>query len=684
LRDKENKLLDKETELSKKENLLLQQQQQQASVTAASTSQESASLRDLEKKFEQQLKIEREGRLRLEQQQIQLEHQIHRLRDTATATSVVGHNVLDRAIIDSTASFLPSLPIAATQICMDALPPGVNQSLHQRITSPRSDENHKDSIERVTEGDEDDEDNDEHEVQESANNSSAPHIAKPKSKEKKKNPEELLQQSYNILLPHLLTVLPSFLHFHDTHVRGYLTCPTGKIDVTFTASGILTWPNVVTFLEFKHSLLPKPAYEEAVGQVIQRCYDVFDKQDQRQFIVAAVMDGVRIDVFHVTRHAPLQVTHTGLQPFALSLGSVGWKLLVRLLCAPINKLGFVAPLVPETFSLPPEDMVSAEAGVKSSLRHKKFVSDFTALRIGSFRISAVYQAKCALWSKAPIVIKFSPHEIVGQPSPSSVDEVSREATVLRQLQTGHNAQCPYIPRLLAHGVHPHPIQHLHHYLIIQPYGEHLPLSGDASLVCRVMQHVCEAMRFAYVQHGHLLHRDISYGNIIHADGVGYLIDWHVAYPLQSTPFTDRITGTPLFSSHRLHLRNHTHCLMDDLESLLYVMIYVATGGWLPWVHAPPKLMDALKKWHLTEPEPFQEVLERCSLPLRSVIAQLRSIIFSSASTLLSLSSPTADATSSPSSSTPSIIAFDDAAVLPLLQFLEVLQKAEMTMTEENA
>ena len=65
--------------------------------------------------------------------------------------------------------------------------------------------------------------------------------------------------------------------------------------------------------------------------------------------------------------------------------------------------------------------------------------------------------------------------------------------------------------------------------------------------------------------------------------------WHVAFPEQESPFVDRITGTPLFSSHRLHLPGHTHRLLDDL-------IYVATDGWLPWKRTAHRNMDALKRW----------------------------------------------------------------------------------------
>src|SRR3954464_10813766 len=88
--------------------------------------------------------------------------------------------------------------------------------------------------------------------------------------------KEAVQQSYNSLFPHLLRTLPSALHFHDTHLRGFLTAPPAKIDVTFTATAVLSWPNVVTLVELKASLRPSDAYAEAVGQVVQRCYNLFD------------------------------------------------------------------------------------------------------------------------------------------------------------------------------------------------------------------------------------------------------------------------------------------------------------------------------------------------------------------------------------------------------------------------
>jgi len=189
----------------------------------------------------------------------------------------------------------------------------------------------------------------------------------------------------------------------------------------------------------------------------------------------------------------------------------------------------------------------------------------------------------------------------------------------------------------------------------------------------VLSHVCEAMKFAYENHDHLLHRDISHGNIVHVNGQGCLIDWHVAFPKQASAFTDRITGTPLFTAHRLHFPSHSHTLLDDLESLLYVLIYIATEGYLPWAHSPDKAMDALKKWHLTEGYPFQQLLSRCSIGLHTYITQLRNILFINTLPTDDSSSTHPPPTSSSSSSSSIAVEKFDVELAVLQLFLNVFQ-----------
>lgn len=602
--------------------------------------------------------------------------------NTVTTAGDVGAKVLARATIDSAASFLPSLSsVVALSASLNNLPSAVPSSLQlleaallKKKSQKRSTSTSLATIDDPEDGDLEDERDEEAEGKSNHTGSSASMGASipaaaatsekgsAKKRSVRSNTEQILQDCYNVLFPHLIKTSPSSLRFHDTSVRDYLTNPTGKIDITLTASGLVAWPDVVTLVELKPSLQPKPAYEEAVGQVIQRCQEIFDIQEKRQFAVGVVMDGKRIDVLRVARTFPVQVTHTGCLPFELAPDSVGFKMLLRVLTAPFDKLGFTAALLPEPFELP------LLAGNRPT-RTKHVVKDFIPLRVGSLslRTSAIYRAACNLWPDQPIVVKFTPASV----DPHNDGNI-HEARILESLAVGGN--CSSIPTLLAQGVLSRPIEHLHHYIIIQPYGTLLPLGDDASasLICGVFIDVCEAMRFAY-ETQRILHRDISYGNIVRVEDKGYLIDWHVAHPQQATCFTDRITGTPLFTAHRLHFPEHAHDLRDDLESLLYVLIYIATGGRLPWDHAPHKTMDALKKWHLAEASPFHQLVLQCSQPLQAIIRALREVLFTSEAEVVSAVS-TSTARASNLSLSPTSDSLSPAAGLALLhRFVAVLR-----------
>ena len=102
-----------------------------------------------------------------------------------------------------------------------------------------------------------------------------------------------------------------------------------------------------------------------------------------------------------------------------------------------------------------------------------------------------------------------------------------------------------------------------------------------------------------------LHQDISLGNIIlyklphHQTRVGYLIDWELGCKIDKVGVRDHvitvspslfhrshsdefIKGTPAFVSIAASFTatNHTYRLKDDLESILYIVLYCALK-WLP-------------------------------------------------------------------------------------------------------
>ena len=186
----------------------------------------------------------------------QLEIKVHRLEHTITSTQDVGHKVLQAAKVDGHALFLPSMPASAcvTQSLIDNLPAEFQQSLEAAVKESASS-----SLRTIDEHSADSESK----LNEDANDE--------KSLSVRKQSEALLQRAYNILFPYLLQSVHSCLQYHDTSVRNYLQCPTGKIDITLTASNVVSWPTVISLAELKANLRSKPAYEEAIGQVVQRC-----------------------------------------------------------------------------------------------------------------------------------------------------------------------------------------------------------------------------------------------------------------------------------------------------------------------------------------------------------------------------------------------------------------------------
>jgi len=76
----------------------------------------------------------------------------------------------------------------------------------------------------------------------------------------------------------------------------------------------------------------------------------------------------------------------------------------------------------------------------------------------------------------------------------------------------------------------------------------------------------------------VLHRDFSAGNIIIADGKGWLIDWDLSKPvslLSETPRRASRTGTWQFMSAGLVSGIYDqHDFKDDLESSVYVLLWV--------------------------------------------------------------------------------------------------------------
>ncbi|KAI0629053.1 hypothetical protein C8Q77DRAFT_1066960 [Trametes polyzona] len=184
------------------------------------------------------------------------------------------------------------------------------------------------------------------------------------------------------------------------------------------------------------------------------------------------------------------------------------------------------------------------------------------------------------------------------------DDIKKEGDVLQMLNA---AEVPYVPTLAYHGdlgqatlsqdlwyrYHPNvsadarcPLKkHEHYRLVIEEIGKPLSEFESAMHLVAAIGTALEAHEAAYTKL-HILHRDISAGNILLVedpddDGVyvGMLNDWELAKDVSEQPLTARQpdrTGTWQFLSVAALLDGEKPIvLQDDLESFFHVLLYMA-------------------------------------------------------------------------------------------------------------
>ncbi|KAJ3510496.1 hypothetical protein NLJ89_g4634 [Agrocybe chaxingu] len=121
------------------------------------------------------------------------------------------------------------------------------------------------------------------------------------------------------------------------------------------------------------------------------------------------------------------------------------------------------------------------------------------------------------------------------------------------------------PRPLKHRVH------VHYRLVLDTVGDRLTQFESTwemaqAVYCAMVAH------FEAATKARILHRDISAGNIIMVEGGGILIDWEFSKHLDE----EGARGTRQFISIRLLLEDQIfHKIGDDLESFLYVLVWIA-------------------------------------------------------------------------------------------------------------
>jgi hypothetical protein len=421
-----------------------------------------------------------------------------------------------------------------------------------------------------------------------------------------------VQRWFVRLLQYLKEKYSFSLHFHDTSAAG-LTKPYHKIDITVTPAAITsspTWSDVVTLFELKASLHGATDYETAVGQVLERCYPIFRCQRQRPHVIAAVVGAEHIDFLRIDRDRCVE--HTGVVALALTQNNPGLDWLIRMLSDPLDHFAYKLPVRPADFV----GHSSGNTYGNFQLLHSHQLS--SPDDIVSPRGSEVYACSSVKGSASrDMVIKFN--------GPA---DVQNERSILQRLCA---LGCPHIPALVEDGVSPtdFPPQ-FRHYLVVKPRGEHLRQDDPPPLICSVLSDVCEAMLFAYEKCDRLLHRDISFGNVVYWQQLGgLLIDWHVAAQEQRASVhqgSRSITGTLMFTSPYLSERFHNHDLLDDLVSLFFVLLFIASGEKLPWrreLRRDTAVYDR-KIALLTNDASFEHALKECIEDLKPILSAVRS------------------------------------------------------------
>ncbi|KAG2103653.1 hypothetical protein BD769DRAFT_1676364 [Suillus cothurnatus] len=117
-------------------------------------------------------------------------------------------------------------------------------------------------------------------------------------------------------------------------------------------------------------------------------------------------------------------------------------------------------------------------------------------------------------------------------------------------------------------------QHIHYHLVLNIVGKQLCEFASSH---QLITAVCDALIGTRITMRGVLHRDLSVGNVVIYRSKGILIDWDLS-KLINFKSAQQITcmGTWQFmSAHLVENRDNKHDVEDDLESSLYVVLWVA-------------------------------------------------------------------------------------------------------------
>ncbi|CAI2168309.1 3292_t:CDS:2 [Funneliformis geosporum] len=329
----------------------------------------------------------------------------------------------------------------------------------------------------------------------------------------------------------------------DTSTKDYFKGPIAKINVAVLDGSHSLWSHIVTCLELKIDLSRDYTYHEVLGQLNERFTEIFDQQPDRKYVIGAVCGVSIVEIMMRKRNGDI------IRSGKLSLKEdVGLHMLVNLVTASNHVLDYQHP---GTY----KDMVKTVQGFTyhSILRR---TSDTSNQRI-SFVLAGEVNSE-------PVILKASSSD--------------HEIKMLQKL-----FGCEFIPKIVGnlYGT----LTNGEKFMVIRPFGEHLEVEKHGlKTILMAFRDITKAIKFAYDLK--ILHRDISFGNIILFQNNGYLIDWGVASNISDITNTT-LTATLLFSSIKVteQLAQHnsiSYTIEDDLEALYFTLVYIACDGVIVW------------------------------------------------------------------------------------------------------
>ena len=163
------------------------------------------------------------------------------------------------------------------------------------------------------------------------------------------------------------------------------------------------------------------------------------------------------------------------------------------------------------------------------------------------------------------------------------------------------------------------------FLITKPFGRRLEFNDNAQLVVSVINGAAAVIQQLASHTTPILHRDISIGHLVYYDDppVTYLVDFGTAVRAPTGHYsalsTNSITGTSAFVA-RSALQCQGYTVSSELESLMYVTVFLGLSGVVRWAKSPTSSSAlAFKTESFCDQENFERyVLRRCREDLSEV------------------------------------------------------------------